>query len=227
MRELASEPSRRARERSRHRSEILAAALKLLLEKGYHNVTMREIAAEAEFATGTLYNHFDGKEALYAELVKTFTHAFLEVVLPSLEAEGDARQRISRYIRATIGLMAENAVAVQLYYRQMQALPEGLKDPEGEVTRLRGSALQKLSDAYASGVRSGLFRDLPPVQVATCLSGVIEAIGSAGLEATQDSSADEMAALVEDMFFHGVATKGESARTGQGIGAGCPKGRNG
>lgn len=209
MQELPGELSRKERERLRHRSEILEVALKLLVEKGYHNVTMREIAAEAEFATGTLYNHFDGKEALYAELVKTFTRAFVEVTLPNLETAGDARQRISRYIRATIGLMTENAAAVQLYYRQMQTLPEGLKDPGGEVTRLRGSALQRLSDVYASGVRSGLFRDLPPTQVATCLSGVIEAIGSAGLDTVPGTLADDTAAFVEDLFFRGVLASQE------------------
>ncbi len=209
MQKLASEPSRKERQRLRHRTEILEVAMRLLLEKGYHSVTMREIAAEAEFATGTLYNHFTGKEALYAELVKTFTRTFVEAVLAALEADGDARERISRYIRTTIGLMTENAAAVKLYYRQMQGLPEGLKDPEGEVTRLRRSSLEKVSDVYASGVRSGLFRDLPPIRVATCLAGVIEAIGSAGVWNAQGASAEETAAFVEDLFFRGVVIDGD------------------
>lgn len=196
--------SRKERERLTRRSDILEIALRLLVEKGYHNVTMREIASEAGFATGTLYNYFEGKEALYAELVRTFTRTFVDVILATLDAEEDARQKISRYIRATIGLMADNAAGVELYYRQMQALPEAVRDPDGDVTRLRESAVQKLTGVFESGVRSGLFRDLPSQHAADCLIGVIEAIGSSGLGIAQGASADEVSAFVEDMFFRGV-----------------------
>jgi len=49
---------RREREKLRQRQEILTAALGLFSEKGYHNVSMQEIAETAEFATGTLYKFF-------------------------------------------------------------------------------------------------------------------------------------------------------------------------
>lgn len=64
--------SRRQRERRRHKGEILSAALELFSEKGFHEVSMQAIAAQAEFATGTLYNFFASKEALFEEM----THAF-------------------------------------------------------------------------------------------------------------------------------------------------------
>ena len=50
--------SRREREKLRHRKEMLDAALKLFSEKGFHNVSMHEIAQKAEFAIGTLYKFF-------------------------------------------------------------------------------------------------------------------------------------------------------------------------
>ena len=64
--------SRRERERLRQREEILEAALRLFVEKGYHDVSMREIADAAEFATGTLYTFFQSKEALHQELVALY-----------------------------------------------------------------------------------------------------------------------------------------------------------
>ncbi|HAO20045.1 MAG TPA: TetR/AcrR family transcriptional regulator, partial [Desulfobacteraceae bacterium] len=45
---------RREREKLRQRREMLDAALKLFSEKGFHNVSMHEIARNAEFAIGTL-----------------------------------------------------------------------------------------------------------------------------------------------------------------------------
>ena len=49
---------RREREKLRQRQEIIAAALDLFSERGYHNVSMHEIARKAEFAIGTLRNNF-------------------------------------------------------------------------------------------------------------------------------------------------------------------------
>jgi len=49
---------RREREKLRHRRQMLAAALDLFSEKGYHNVSMHEISKRAEFAIGTLYKFF-------------------------------------------------------------------------------------------------------------------------------------------------------------------------
>ncbi len=60
---------RRERERLRQREELLTAALDLFSEKGYHNVSMHEIAQRAEFAVGTVYKFFRNKEDLYKALI--------------------------------------------------------------------------------------------------------------------------------------------------------------
>ena len=60
---------RREREKLRQRQEMLAAALDLFSEKGYHNVSMHEVAEKAEFAIGTLYKFFRNKEDLYKALI--------------------------------------------------------------------------------------------------------------------------------------------------------------
>ena len=60
---------RRERERLRQREELLAAALELFSEKGFHNVSMHEIARKAEYSVGTLYRFFKDKEDLYKALI--------------------------------------------------------------------------------------------------------------------------------------------------------------
>jgi len=59
---------RKEREFLRHRQEILESALELFSEKGFHNVTMLQIAGESEFAVGTLYKFFANKEDLIRPL---------------------------------------------------------------------------------------------------------------------------------------------------------------
>jgi len=55
---------RRDRKKAATRKLIADAALRLFLERGYGNVTMREVANEADVSATTLLNYFPTKEAL-------------------------------------------------------------------------------------------------------------------------------------------------------------------
>ena len=55
---------RRERKKAATRQAIADAALALFLERGYDQVSIREIADAADVSTTTLFKHFNGKEAL-------------------------------------------------------------------------------------------------------------------------------------------------------------------
>jgi AcrR family transcriptional regulator len=46
------------------RGEILDAATKVFSEKGFHSATLDDIASEAEVSKGSIYIHFESKEAI-------------------------------------------------------------------------------------------------------------------------------------------------------------------
>jgi AcrR family transcriptional regulator len=58
------ELGRRERKKAATRQAIADAALALFLERGYDQVSIREIADAADVSTTTLFKHFSGKEAL-------------------------------------------------------------------------------------------------------------------------------------------------------------------
>jgi TetR/AcrR family transcriptional repressor of mexJK operon len=88
------------------RQRLLDAACEAFRNEGYR-VSIDRIAARAHVARQTLYNHFPGKEALFAEVVN---HA-IQSVLVTLEGDTD--------VRATL-LAFGNA------YREKLLSPEGL-----------------------------------------------------------------------------------------------------
>ena len=63
-------PNRRVRERAQRASEILAAARRVFLERGYTRATMDDVARAAEFSKPTLYQYFENKDALFFSLTK-------------------------------------------------------------------------------------------------------------------------------------------------------------
>jgi AcrR family transcriptional regulator len=55
---------RRERKKAATRAAIADAALRLFVERGYDQVTIRDVADAADVSTTTLFKHFPGKEAL-------------------------------------------------------------------------------------------------------------------------------------------------------------------
>src|SRR4051794_41225775 len=56
---------RRARKKARTREEIRTAARQLFAARGFEAVTIADIAAEADVAVQTVFNHFATKEELF------------------------------------------------------------------------------------------------------------------------------------------------------------------
>ena len=84
--------SRKQRETELRKQIILEASEKLFLSKGYEDTTMDEIATEAEFSKGTLYNYFESKEELYLaigtkayEIIIDLTKNFIEKQKPGVD----------------------------------------------------------------------------------------------------------------------------------------------
>ena len=69
MQEKKGGSSRRERERQRHRKEILSSAERVFVREGLKQASMEEIAREAEFSVGTLYNFFQNKNDLFKNII--------------------------------------------------------------------------------------------------------------------------------------------------------------
>jgi AcrR family transcriptional regulator len=74
---------------------IVEAAYDLFVQRGYHGTSMRQIAERAGIAPGGLYNHFPGKEALFAAVLDA--HHPYRQLLPALgDAQGDSVDELVR-----------------------------------------------------------------------------------------------------------------------------------
>ncbi|MFG3254759.1 TetR/AcrR family transcriptional regulator [Streptomyces sp. NPDC048172] len=63
---------RRERKKAATRQNIAETAMRLFLERGYDEVGIRDVAAEADVAVTTLFSHFASKEALVFEQDQDF-----------------------------------------------------------------------------------------------------------------------------------------------------------
>ena len=80
---------------------ILDATNRLLANKGYEMMSMDDIAAEVGIAKGSLYKHFESKEALGAAVMIRLLQR-TRAALDGLPADLDARGRLEGLLRWTL-----------------------------------------------------------------------------------------------------------------------------
>jgi AcrR family transcriptional regulator len=84
---------------SERRATILAVAKVLFSDKGYHGVSVDEIAARLGVSPAILYRHFSSKEALYEAVLNQIAckrESYAEAVANSDSSFGDVLKRITR-----------------------------------------------------------------------------------------------------------------------------------
>ena len=118
---------RREREKLRQRNEMLAAALELFSLKGYHNVSMHEIAEKAEFAIGTLYKFFQNKEDLYKALVLKLCDEHEAAISRAIEGPDDEVERLRNYIRTKGDRFREKLPFVRLFLAERRGASFNIK----------------------------------------------------------------------------------------------------
>ena len=197
---------RREREKLRQRQEILATALDLFSRKGYHNVSMHEIALKAEFAIGTLYKFFQNKEDLYKTLVLERCDDFEAALTMVLAQSDDEMEKLRHYVRFRGERFRTNLPFVRLFLAESRGIGFNMKaGVDDEVRRRYYDMVQQLTAIFASGIGNRRFRKIAdPYYLAVALDSVIDAHLLLWLDAPETHPYPEDPDAILDIFFKGL-----------------------
>jgi AcrR family transcriptional regulator len=116
---------RRRLRASERRELILAAAVKLFAERGYHAASMDEIAAAAGIPKAVVYDHFASKRELYTVLldaIRADIDALVASTIEPLPVEG----RVHAAIDVFFGFVEQYPDACRLLFLEVQGTTEVL-----------------------------------------------------------------------------------------------------
>lgn len=153
------------RRRERTRRDLLAAAARVLAEKGLHRTKISDIAAAADVGVGTFYLHFPDKEALF--------DAVVEETVGRLKQTVDAAR-----IKAT-GPVEKMRAATTAFFRFAQENREVFKIVFGHaaayedlIRRAQALFIADIERTIRDGIATGAFAPLPPALVAQAVVGM-------------------------------------------------------
>lgn len=111
---------RKERERAEMRELILKAALELFIEKGFENVSIRNIADRIEYSPTTIYLYFKDKQELLHQI---HDHGFsmLSSYFVTLAAEPNPFERLRLMGLSYIKFATENQELYELMFVQQNA----------------------------------------------------------------------------------------------------------
>lgn len=94
------------------KKKILAAALKLFVERGLGETTVRDIAKEAGYTNPALFKHFESKDALALHLFECCYLALFQTAALALAGHERFKARQRAVIEALIHALHEDSAAV-------------------------------------------------------------------------------------------------------------------
>ena len=197
---------RREREKLRQRQEILGSAIELFSEKGYHNVSMHEIAGKAEFAIGTLYKFFKNKEDLYKALILGQAEKFHDALMKAIEEPDDEVEKLQNYVRAKGSVFRANVSVIRLYFAETGGASFNvMAGLDCEIRKRYGRFLQTLASMFESGIKRKRFRKIAdPYHLAVALDSLTNAFLFLWLEAPDRHPYPENPDTILDILFKGL-----------------------
>ena len=97
------------------REELLSIAAKLFAERGFKNTTVRDIADAAGILSGSLYHHFDSKEAMVDELLDTFQQELFTTYDEIVASDRTPRQKLEAVVRVSFEAIDQHHSEVAIF----------------------------------------------------------------------------------------------------------------
>lgn len=145
-----------AREPGDRRETILKSAAALFARKGVAATTVRQIADEVGILSGSLYHHFDSKEAMVDEILSSYLQDLQERYERVLAEETDARARLHNLIVTSLEVVEAHPHATEIYQNDVNYL---LGIERFSYLRSAGRKVQETwLKVIESGVAEGVFR---------------------------------------------------------------------
>lgn len=199
---------RREREKLRQRQEVLDVALRLFSNKGYHNVSMHEIAKEAEFAIGTLYKFFRNKEDLYQALILQLSDRFHGALKAVISGDTEEIETLRAYVRVKGELFRNNVAAIRLYFAETRGVSFNMvAGLEKEIRKRHRATLSSLAGIFERGMNRKRFRRIAaPFHLATALDSIANAFLFLWLEDPQGQPYPEEPDTMLNILFKGLVS---------------------
>jgi AcrR family transcriptional regulator len=191
------------------REAACQATIEVLHDFGLEGLTMERVAKVAGVAKGTLYNYFNGKQALLEHVLEGLAGPMLVVMQEMADGDLPADRKLAEVVAFMLASAEENRETFRLLEEaNLIRLHHGscAGDGRGPDDHPQQRARRIIREVIREGVEAGLFRDIPTGLAAEYFFATLTVLKEAASDDGVELPLEERVALASGMFLRGVAT---------------------
>lgn len=181
------------------RAQLLDVSRGIFAERGYEGATIEEIAARAGVSKPVVYEHFGGKEGIYAVVVDREMQSLLASVTSALGMDERPRVVLERAALALLNYVESSTDGFRILSRDSP-----VAQSTGSFASLISDAASQVEHILAAEFKARGFEPRLAPMYAQMLVGMVALTGQWWLEARQPEKA-EVAAHVVNLAWNGLA----------------------
>lgn len=182
------------------KQRVYEAAVELFGTRGYHGVSVRDLADLLGIKAPSIYAHVANKQELLFELAVIGQREYLRRLRESLLDAGlDPREQVRQIVQAHVLAHLEQPLLARVTSIEIRHLDDDAR--VAQVLALRGEAGQLFLDVIARGQRLGVFDVDDPLRVTRAIADM----GIRMAEWTPPAEPEEHGSLAED--YAGIALR--------------------
>lgn len=184
---------------TQRREQLLDVGRQLFAEKGFEGTSVEEIAARGEVSKPVVYEHFGGKEGLYAVVVDREVRELTGVLIGALAERGHPKSLVERSALALFSYIENNEDGFRILVRDSP-----VTQSTGTFSSLIGDVAMQVEHLLADQfTRRGLDPRTAPIY-SQMLVGMVALTGQYWLDARSPKK-DELAAHLVNLAWNGLA----------------------
>ena len=181
------------------REQLLSVSRKLFAEKGFEGTSVEEIAARAQVSKPVVYEHFGGKEGIYAVVVDREIEMLTGALTEALELGGHPKAVLERTALALLTYIESNTDGFRILVRDSP-----VAQATGTFSSLIGDVATQVEHLLADQFkRQNLDPKIAPIY-ARMLVGMVALTGQHWLDTRSPAKTDVAAHLV-NLAWNGLS----------------------
>lgn len=181
------------------REQLVTVGRRLFAEKGFDMTTVEEIAARAKVSKPIVYEHFGGKEGIYAVVVDREVQALTAALSGALDEGGHPKVLLERTALALLSYIEASEDGFRILVRDSP-----VAQATGTFSSLIGDVATQVEHLLANQFRTrGLDPKVAPIY-AQMLVGMVALTGQYWLDARSPKKT-EVAAHLVNLAWNGLA----------------------
>jgi AcrR family transcriptional regulator len=180
------------------REQLIAIARRLFAERGFEGASIEEIAARAQVSKPVVYEHFGGKEGLYAVVVDREVRQLLDMMRRALTS-GHPRELVEQAALALLDYIEESSDGFRILVRDS---PVG--SSSGSFVSIIGDVASRVEHILAAEFKTRGFEPKAAPMYAQMLVGMVGTTGQWWLDARKPAK-HVVAAHLVNLAWHGLS----------------------